>query len=204
MCIFTLSLFLHLSLFSLLSLLACLARHTCLSLLTYLSYLFLSSLTHLSLSLSFFLRSVSLFISPTDDDNVHSSTQLPVQKTLTLRARVRGLGPSLVGELLASCRNKLSRCTCCVVCCIMLCGVLCGVVCCVVVCGYSNKSHYTCRLSALVWISHHIDNHSTVQKSHCVNSIWDRQKNEKTKKNETSSSTCGQQCIMKCQEHNRS
>ena len=45
------------------------------------------------------------------------------------------------------------------------------------------------------------------KKSHCVNNILDhREKNtkKKNKNNETSSSTCGQQCIMKCQEHNRS
>ena len=71
-----------------------------------------------------------------------------------------GLGPSLVGELLASCRNNLSWCTCGVVSC--WCVVLCGVVCCVVwrccccgvvvvVCGYPNESPgYSCRLPAVV------------------------------------------------------
>ena len=38
------------------------------------------------------------------------------------------------------------------------------------------------------------------KKSHCVTNIRGHHK----KNNETSSSTCGRQCIMKCQEHNRS
>ena len=42
------------------------------------------------------------------------------------------------------------------------------------------------------------------QKSHCVNSIWDHRKKWKKTNNETSSSTCGQPCIMNRQEHNRS
>ena len=43
----------------------------------------------------------------------------------------------LVGDLLASCKNKLSGCTCCVVlCCVVLCCVVlcCVVLCCVVLC----------------------------------------------------------------------
>ena len=71
------------------------SSYICLSLLTR-----LSSQTHLSPSVSFFLRSLSVslslslfHLSPNDYDNDHSSTQLPVQKTLTMRARVRGPWP---------------------------------------------------------------------------------------------------------------
>ena len=90
--------------------------HVCLSSLSHVSPLFLSLLFHifpcLFLSSYDLSLSPSFHLSPNDDDNDHSSTRLPVQKTLTLR----GLGPSLVGELVASCRNNLSRCTCCIAC----------------------------------------------------------------------------------------
>ena len=42
-----------------------------------------------------------------------------------------------------------------------------------------------------------------LQKNHIVSPTFE-DITKKHKKNVTSSSTCGQECIMKCQEHNRS
>ena len=59
---------------------------------------------------------------------------------------------------------------------------------------------YTCRLTrACLEILTTLTFGALREKSHCFNSVRDH-----CKKNETSSSTCGQQCIMNCQEHNQS
>ena len=64
------------------------------SLITDLSPLFMSVPLHMSVSLLLHMSVSSLFLpSPNDDDNDHSSPHLPVQKTLTLRAGVRGPWP---------------------------------------------------------------------------------------------------------------
>ena len=60
------------------------------------SHVCLCSLTsfHVSFFSSYDLSmSLSVHLSSNDDDNDHSSTQLPVQKTLTLRAGMLGLWP---------------------------------------------------------------------------------------------------------------
>ena len=75
-------------------------------------------------------------------------------------------------------------------------------------CNEQHWLQHDCRLPALflkfspLWHSEH-----WAKKSPYVNSNWDHRKKRKTRKiknNETSSSTCGLQCIMKCQEKNRS
>ena len=117
-----------------------------------------------------------------------------------------GLGPSLAGELLVSCRNEVSRCTCCVVCVVYCCVVLCcGAV--VVVCGHPEKSNdYTCRLSVLVEFLNTLTVTALRKKSLCqtvFETVVKKTNKQKNKNNETSSSTCGQQFIMKCHEHNK-
>ena len=77
-------------------------------------YLHMSLFSHVSRFFFFFLLhiflclflltidlslSLSFHLSPNDDDNDHSSTQHNTRRECV------GLGPSLVGELLASCRN---------------------------------------------------------------------------------------------------
>ena len=112
--------------------------HVCLSSLSHDSRLFFSLLLHIFLCLflsSYDLSlSLSFHLSPNDDDNDHSSTQLLGRKHLPWGPECVGLGSSLVGELLASCRNKLSKCTCwgevrcgVVWCRVVLCRVVCGV-----------------------------------------------------------------------------
>ena len=105
-----LSLLFHLSLFFHASLLFHVYLFFHASLFSHVSRFFFFLLKHMFICLF-----LSLFIS------------LPMTMTMTTRplsslcrkhllsgSECVGLGPSLVGDLLASCRNKLSRCTCCV------------------------------------------------------------------------------------------
>ena len=141
-------LFTCLSLFSLcLSLFTCLSL-LCLSSLSHVSRLFFSRLFHMSLvsfslfsctslSVSFFLLTISLCLSlfisvPLRMTMITRPLSFLCRKLLPLGLECADFGPSLVGELLASCRNKLSRCTCCIACGVVWCYVLCGVVWCVV------------------------------------------------------------------------
>ena len=126
---------------------------------------------------------------------------------------------SLNGELLASRRKNLNKCSvvcgcgcggcCCCCCCgVLCCGVLLCVLCvyCVcivcVLCGFPSK-----RFAATPAVCPRLFEFLTTltfgalrKESHCVTDIRGHHK----KNNETSSSTCGQQCIMKCQDHRRS
>ena len=120
-----------------------------------------------------------------------------------------GLGPSLVGELLAPCRNKLSKCTCCVVWCVLCCvvcsGVVCGQCCCcgvVVVCGYPYECHNTPAVCQRLFGFLTTLTFTALRKNRIVSAAFDTI--AKNKKMKPRSPRVGQQCIMKCQEHNRS
>ena len=91
-------------------------------------------------------------------------------------------------------------CVCCVVCVCSSCVVVC-VACCMLWCGlwrpFTEIHGYSCRLPALV-----LKFSPRCHSERCARPSKKNKKHERNKNNETSS--CDQQCFMKCPEHNRS
>ena len=180
----SLSLFMSVSLFSCLSL----SLSTC-------------SHLHLFLCSSLFTLTFSLLFHNSFSLSSGSLLSLSVRKSLTCPETqgARALVRSLNGELLASRRKNLYRCS---VVCGCGCGCGCCCICCCCCCGAlypSKRFAVTPAVCPRLFEFLTTLTFGALRENHIVSPSRTSQKEQKNN-NETSSSTCAQQCIMKCQD----